>query len=47
MKTATTSQSRLRAYVIVCLLCGIRTEEARALRWSEVDLTAGTKPKSA
>ncbi|MFI6786005.1 tyrosine-type recombinase/integrase [Nonomuraea sp. NPDC050383] len=32
----------LRAYVIVSLLSGVRTEEARALRWSEVDLKAGT-----
>ncbi len=34
--------SPLMAYVIVCLLCGIRTEEARALRWTEVDLKEGT-----
>jgi integrase len=29
-------------YVVVSMLGGIRTEEARALRWSEVDLGAGT-----
>jgi integrase len=29
-------------YVAVSMLGGIRTEEARALRWSEVDLEAGT-----
>jgi len=33
---------RLWAYVSVSLLGGLRTEEARALRWSEVDLEAGT-----
>lgn len=31
---------RLWAYVAVSLLGGLRTEEARALRWSEVDLEA-------
>ncbi|MEU1385806.1 MULTISPECIES: tyrosine-type recombinase/integrase [unclassified Nonomuraea] len=34
--------SPLMAYVIICLLCGIRTEEARALRWTEVDLKEQT-----
>jgi integrase len=34
--------SPLKAYVILCLLSGLRTEEARALRWTEVDLKAGT-----
>jgi integrase len=33
---------RLWPYVAVSMLGGIRTEEARALRWSEVDLEAGT-----
>lgn len=33
---------RLRAYVAVRPLGGLRTEEARALRWSEVDLEAAT-----
>ena len=32
----------LAAYVVVSLLAGIRTEEARALTWAEVDLDAGT-----
>ena len=32
---------RLWPYVAVSMLGGIRTEEARALRWSEVDLEAG------
>ena len=30
-------ESRLYAYIVLCLTTGIRTEEARALRWSEVD----------
>jgi integrase len=34
--------SRLGAYVVLCLLTGIRTEEARALRWDHVNLDAGT-----
>jgi len=34
--------ARLGAYVVLCLLTGIRTEEARALRWDHVDLEAGT-----
>jgi len=34
--------ARLGAYVVLCLLTGIRTEEARALRWDHVDLDAGT-----
>ena len=33
---------RLWPYVAVSMLGGIRTEEARALRWSELDLEAGT-----
>jgi integrase len=33
---------RLSAYVVLPLLTGVRTEEARALVWSEVDLDAGT-----
>ena len=28
--------------MILSLLSGVRTEEARALRWSEVDLDTGT-----
>ena len=36
------SGERLWPYVAVSMLGGIRTEEARALRWSEVDLEAGT-----
>jgi len=34
--------SRLGTYVILCLMIGIRTEEARALRWDHVDLDAGS-----
>jgi integrase len=33
---------RLSAYVVLSLLTGVRTEEARALLWAEVDLAAGT-----
>ena len=32
-------KSRLYAYILLCLMTGIRTEEARALRWTEVDWT--------
>ena len=31
----------MHAYVVLCLLTGIRTEEARALLWSHVDLEGG------
>lgn len=34
--------SRLGAYVVLCLLTGIRTEEAQALRWDHVDLDAAS-----
>jgi len=34
--------TRLGAYVVLCLMTGIRTEEARALRWDHVDLNAGS-----
>ena len=34
--------TRLEAYMVLSLLTGIRTEEARALRWDHVDLDAGT-----
>jgi integrase len=30
--------SLMHAYIILCLLVGVRTEEARALRWDHVDL---------
>ena len=30
--------SRLHGYIVLCLLTGCRTEEARALRWDHVDL---------
>ncbi|MFI5066018.1 MAG: tyrosine recombinase XerC, partial [Streptosporangiales bacterium] len=36
------SQHRLAAYVVVSLLAGVRTEEARALTWADVDLDEGT-----
>jgi integrase len=34
--------SRLQAYIVLCLLTGVRSEEARALTWDHVDLEAGT-----
>ena len=34
------SQDPLGAYVVVSLLAGVRTEEARALTWADVDLEA-------
>ena len=35
-------ESRLHAYIVLCLLTGVRSEEARALTWDHVDLEAGT-----
>lgn len=35
---AASGRSRLHGYVVLSLLTGIRTEEARALRWDHVDL---------
>lgn len=35
-------KSRLHAYISLCLLTGVRAEEARALTWQHVDLDAGT-----
>jgi integrase len=34
--------SRLYAFIVLCLLPGVRSEEARALTWEHVDLEAGT-----
>ena len=34
--------SRLHAYIVLCLLTGVRSEEARALTWDHVDMEAGT-----
>lgn len=36
------SPHRLAACVALSLLTGVRTQEARALTWADVDLTAGT-----
>jgi integrase len=33
--------SRLHAFIVLCLLTGVRSEEARALGWDQVDLEAG------
>ena len=35
-------ESRLHAFLVLCLLTGVRSEEARALTWDHVDLDAGT-----
>ena len=35
---AAAEDSRLCAYVVLCLLAGVRTEEARALTWDHLDL---------
>jgi integrase len=34
--------SRSHAFIVLCLLTGVRSEEARALTWEHVDLEAGT-----
>jgi integrase len=34
--------SRLHAFIVLCLLTGVRSEEARALTWEHVDLEART-----
>jgi integrase len=34
--------SRLHAFIVLCLLTGVRSEEARALTWDHVNLDAGT-----
>jgi integrase len=39
---AAAERSRLGAYIVLCLLTGIRSEEACALTWDHVDLEAGT-----
>jgi integrase len=36
------AESRLHAFIVLCLLTGVRSEEARALRWGQVDLEAAT-----
>jgi integrase len=35
-------ESRLHAFIVLCLLTGVRSEEARALTWNRVDLDTGT-----
>ena len=42
LETIDSGAHRLAAYVVLSLLAGVRTEEARAITWDEVDLTAGT-----
>jgi integrase len=36
------NRSRLHAFIVLCLLTGVRSEEARALTWDQLDLSAGT-----
>jgi len=38
LKAADRARLRIRAYIVVSLLTGARTEEMRALRWHDVDL---------
>jgi integrase len=42
LETVGSGTHRLAAYVVLSLLVGVRTEEARAITWDEVDLKAGT-----
>ena len=42
LETVDSGTHRLAAYVVLSLLSGFRTEEARATTWDEVDLKAGT-----
>jgi integrase len=42
LATAQALKSRLFAYLVLSVMAGLRTEEARALRWAEVDLDTGT-----
>ncbi len=42
MLLETAEKSRLHAFIVLCLLTGVRSEEARALTWKHVDLNAGT-----
>ena len=42
LETVESGSDRLAAYVVLSLLSGVRTEEARAITWDEVDLKAGT-----
>jgi integrase len=39
---AAAEASRLHAFIVLCLVTGVRSEEARALTWEHVDLEAGT-----
>ena len=44
LKAADQGPARMRAYIIVSLLTGARTEEMRALRWHDVDVTGQLDP---
>lgn len=45
--TGDATKDRLHAMAVVCLLLGLRSGEARALRWADVDLDEGTLTVSA
>jgi integrase len=38
LKDVRRSATLMYAYIVLSLLCGLRTKEARALRWAHVDL---------
>jgi integrase len=42
-----TEKSLLCAHIVLSLLTGVRTEEARALRWDHVELDRSPVPESA
>ena len=42
LETVESGTHRLATYLVLSLLSGVRTEEARATSWDEVDLKAGT-----
>jgi integrase len=41
LSTAAAECSPVSAYTVLCALTGVRTEEARALLWSDIDLSSG------
>lgn len=47
LKAAEQGSVRMRAYIVVSLLTGARTEEMRALRWHDVDLAGPAGSRTA
>lgn len=39
---AAAEKSRLHAFIVLCLMTCVRSEEARSLKWDYVDLDGGT-----